>query len=65
MVDYLFQRRLKKYTQEELNSLSELSYQDLAKKIIYPFIGDFMSESDLSLIIDKIIFSFFEKKNVC
>ena len=56
-------KEIKKYTQEELNSLSELSYQDLAKKIIYPFIGDFMSESKLSLIIDKS-YSTFRKKNV-
>ena len=56
-------KEIKKYTQEELNSLSELSYQDLAKKIIYPFIGDFMSESELSLIIDKS-YSTFRKKNV-
>jgi len=44
---------LKKFTEDELNSLSKLNYQDLAKKIIFPFIGKFMSESELSDIIKK------------
>ena len=46
---------IKKYSVEELKSLSSLSYQDLAKKIIYPFIGDFMSENELSDIVDNHI----------
>ena len=46
-----------------MNSLSKLSYQDLAKKIIFPFIGDFMSESELSDIINKS-YSVFRKDNV-
>jgi len=46
-------REVKKYSQEELESLSSLSYQNLAKKIIYPFIGDFMSEEELSDVVDK------------
>ena len=46
-------KSLKKFTKDELNSLSKLNYQALAKKIIFPFIGDFMSESELSKIIQK------------
>jgi threonine synthase len=56
-------KSLKQFTKEELNSLVNLNYQDLAKKIIYPFIGDFMSESDLSNIINKS-YSVFRKDNV-
>ena len=46
-------KSLKKFTNDELNSLSKLNYQDLAKKIILPFIGNFMSENELSEIIKK------------
>ena len=56
-------KKIKKYTTEELNSLSNLSYQDLAKKIIFPFIGDFTTEAELSLIVDKS-YSSFRKDNV-
>ena len=55
-------KQVKKYSTEELESLSSLSYQDLAKKIIYPYIGDFMSESELSDIVDKS-YSVFRKDN--
>ncbi len=55
-------KSLKKFTNDELNSLSKLSYQDLAKKIIFPFIGDFMTESELSGIIKKS-YSVFRKDN--
>jgi len=55
-------KSLKKFTNDELNSLSKLSYQDLAKKIIFPFIGDFMTESELSDIIKKS-YSVFRKDN--
>ena len=54
---------LKKYSKEELKTLSTLNYQDLAKKIIFPFIGDFMSKNELSNIVDKS-YSVFRKKNV-
>jgi len=54
---------LKRLPEDELSSLSELSYQDLAKKIIYPFIGNFMSESKLSDVINKS-YSGFRKENV-
>ena len=55
-------REVKKYSTEELESLSSLSYQNLAKKIIYPFIGDFMLENELSDIVDKS-YSVFRKNN--
>ena len=53
---------IKKYSAGELKSLSSLSYQNLAKKIIYPFIGDFMSKNELSDIVDKS-YSVFRKDN--
>ena len=55
-------REVKRYSQEELESLSSLSYQNLAKKIIYPFIGEFMSEGELSDVVDKS-YSVFRKDN--
>ncbi|MDA7594066.1 threonine synthase [Candidatus Pelagibacter sp.] len=56
-------KSLKKYSKEELKTLSALNYQDLAKKIIYPFIGDFMTVNELSDIVDKS-YSVFRKDNV-
>ena len=53
---------IKKYSAGELKSLSSLSYQNLAKKIIYLFIGDFMSKNELSDIVDKS-YSVFRKDN--
>ncbi|WP_435116096.1 threonine synthase [Candidatus Pelagibacter bacterium nBUS_49] len=47
----------------DINNFRGLRYNDLAKKIIYPFIGDFMTEADLNKIIDKS-YSVFRKKNV-
>jgi threonine synthase len=55
-------KSLIKYSEEELKALSTLSYQDLAKKIILPFIGNFMSEKELSDIVDKS-YSVFRKDN--
>ena len=55
-------RNIKKYSETELKLLSNLSYQDLAKKIIYPFLGDFMSKNELSDIVDKS-YSVFRKDN--
>ena len=54
---------LHKYSNEDLNNFKNLEYKELAKKIIHPFIVDFMSEKDLSKIIDKS-YSVFRKKNV-
>jgi len=55
-------REVKKYSAVELESLSNLNYQDLAKKIIYPFIGDFMTVNELSDIVEKS-YSVFRKDN--
>ena len=46
-----------------INELKNLQYNELAKKIIYPFIGNFMTEYDLGKIIDKS-YSVFRKQNV-
>jgi threonine synthase len=54
---------LHKYSHKDLDGFKNLEYKELAKKIIYPFIGDFMSEKDLSKVIDKS-YSVFRKKNV-
>jgi threonine synthase len=55
---------LNKYSDTEINSFREFEYNQLAKKIISTFIGDFMSENDLSKIIDKS-YSVFRKKKCC
>ena len=47
----------------DISELRDLEYNDLAKKIIYPFIGDFMTEAELGKIIEKS-YSVFRKKNV-
>ncbi len=52
-----------KYDENEIRDLKKLSYSELAKKIVYPFIGNFMSEAELSNIIDKS-YSTFRKDNV-
>ncbi|MDA8538013.1 threonine synthase, partial [Candidatus Pelagibacter bacterium] len=51
-----------KYSVEEIRALGDLSYQNLAKEIIYPFIGDFMTVKELSDIVDKS-YSVFRKDN--
>ena len=56
-------KSLHKYSQKDLLELKNLEYKELAKKIIHPFIGEFMSEQDLSKIINKS-YSVFRKKNV-
>jgi len=56
-------KSIKKFTNDELSLLSKLSYQDLANKIIFPFIGNFMSTNELSSII-KRSYSAFRKENV-
>ena len=55
--------KLTKYTENEIKDFKKLSYSDLAKKIVYPFIGNFMTEAELSKIIDKS-YSTFRKDNV-
>ncbi|MDC3222742.1 threonine synthase, partial [Candidatus Pelagibacter sp.] len=54
---------VKKYSAKQIDALSNMSYQNLAKEIIYPFIGDFMTVNELSDIIDKS-YSVFRKDNV-
>ena len=41
-------KEVKKYSIKEIESLGSLNYQDLAKEIIRPFIGDFMTVNELS-----------------
>ena len=40
-------KSIKQFQKEELDNLKNLSYNDLAAEIIYPFIGDFMSKDCL------------------
>jgi len=54
---------LTKYTENEVKDFKKLSYSELAKKIVYPFIGNFMSQAELSKIIDKS-YSTFRRDNV-
>ena len=56
-------KEVKKYSAKQIDALSNMSYQNLAKEIIYPFIGDFMTLNELSDIIDKS-YSVFRKDNV-
>jgi len=46
-------KSIKPFNEEELDNLKNLSYNDLAAEIIYPFIGDFMSKNDLISLISK------------
>ena len=56
-------KSFKSYSKEELNKLSNLSYNDLATEIIFPFIGDFMKKEELFSIISKS-YSNFRSENV-
>ena len=56
-------KSLQKYNKNDLLEFKNLEYKELAKNIIHPFIGDFMSKNDLNKIIDKS-YSVFRKKNV-
>ena len=46
-------KSIESYSKEELNKLSNLSYNDLATEIIFPFIGDFMKKEKLFSIISN------------
>ena len=46
-------KSIKSFNEEDLDNLKNLSYNDLATEIIYPFIGDFMSKNDLISLILK------------
>ena len=56
-------KSLNKYSETEINDFKNLNYSELARKIIHPFIGNFMSKIDLGKIIDKS-YSVFRKDNV-
>ena len=55
-------KSIKAFKEEELDNLKNLSYNDLAAEIIFPFIGDFMSKDDLSSMISKSYSNFTGKK---
>ena len=44
---------LKKFTEEEINNLSNLNYRELAIKIMFPFCSDFIDENELKNIVEK------------
>jgi len=46
-------KSLKKFTEEEINNLSNLNYIELAIKIMFPFCSDFIDENELKNIIEK------------
>ena len=56
-------KTINRYSKSDIKGFKKLGYNDLAKEIVFPFIGDFMSKIDLSKIIDKS-YSVFRKKNV-
>ena len=56
-------KEVKKYNAAEIEALSNLSYQNLAKEIIYPFLGDFMTVDELSDAVNKS-YSVFRKDDV-
>ena len=51
-------KSIKAFKEEELDNLKNLSYNDLAAEIIFPFIGDFMSKDDLISLISKSYLNF-------
>ena len=54
---------IKKFSEDEMKSMAGLSYNDLAKKIILPFIDNFMNEKELTEAVNKS-YSVFRKDNV-
>ena len=56
--------KIKKYNQEELNNLSQLSYNDLATEIIFNFCSDEIKKKELKSLIQKSYSSFKEKEVV-
>ena len=56
-------KNLKKFTEYDLNKLSNLNYKDLAFEIIYNFTSTFISKDELIKLIDKS-YSNFREKNV-
>jgi len=54
-------KKIPKLSNEELKKFSKLSYQDLAKEIIFLFCADVIEKNELSKIIDKSYLNFREK----
>jgi len=54
-------KKIPKLSNEELKKFSKLSYQDLAKEIIFLFCDDIIKKNELSKIIDKSYLNFREK----
>ena len=54
-------KKVLKLSNEELKKFSKLSYQDLAKEIIFLFCGDIIEKNELSNIIDRSYLNFREK----
>jgi len=57
-------KSLKKFTEEEINNLSNLNYRELAVKIMFPFCGDFIDENELKNIVEKSYSKFREDEVV-
>ena len=55
---------IKKYSQEELNNLSQLNYNELATEIIFNFCSDEIKKEELSSLIQKSYSSFKDKEVV-
>ena len=56
-------KNLKKFSENEINEFSNLSYTELANRIIAPFVDDFISGKNLEELINKS-YSTFREKNV-
>ena len=55
--------KLKKYSKEDLNHLSQLNYNELATEIIFNFCSEEIEKDELSLLIEKS-YSCFKNKDV-
>ena len=55
---------IKKYSQEELNNLSQLNYNELATEIIFNFCSGEIKKEELSSLIQKSYSSFKDKEVV-
>ena len=51
------------FSSNQIQEFENLSYQDLAKNIIHPFLDDFLDENELEKII-KNAYASFRKKDV-
>ena len=53
--------KIKKYSKEDLNTLSQLSYNELATEIIFNFCTNEIKKDELNSLIKKSYSSFKEK----